>query len=297
MTRPARIFVLASFLMSCAAGLRADDQNKNLLASIFTLQWQASHRGKPLELTGKAGAISFYASAPINYSSNPASAPGGSRSEIYFSPWVLGEWRDNLSDSLSCYASGQFTDYLYGHDHSLNYAYAEFSTGLNQTLVSSKSFSLDVYSSGSFDYNLTSNYSRDTLEWIVTTGVFGNAILGNGHSVYVNPLIEWDVWTPGFYGGNVVGAVTVGWNWDITKRWSAGAYCSSEVTSRPSGSNTPDWTQYAGLILQWKVIEGIELNANCVQTWNLSACRDSRYQEFEASLAARISSRVFDAFK
>lgn len=290
-----RIFFV--LVLVCRITVQAEDQSQNLLNNLFNLQWLASHKGTPVEVSNNRSVLSVHASAPLSFSTNPGTEPGGSTPQAYFAPWILLDWRKQLASSLSFYTTAQYTDYLYTRDQSLNSSAADFSAGVNLTVVSRKTFSVDVYSSCAFEYNLKRNYSTDDLQLSFSAGALGNIDAGKGNSFYFNPVFALEGTSPKGNGGGFIGTATLGWNLDISSRWQAGAFCGGSFSNNEDGNQNPQYAQYAGLSLQWQICEGANLNANCVQTWNFSSDPGSRYRDLTFTVALNIDSPILGATK
>lgn len=292
-----RFWIFFALALVCQMTAYAQDQSQNLLNNLFNLQWLASHKGTPVEVSNNQSAFSIHASAPLSFSTNPGTEPGGSTPQAYFAPWVLLDWRKELVSSLSFYTTAQFTDYLYTRDNSLNSSAADFSAGVNLTVVSKKTFSADVYSSCAFEYNLKNNYTTDNLQLSFSAGALGNIEAGKGNSFYFNPVLALEGMSQNGSGGGFVGTATFGWNRDISSRWQAGAFCGGSFSSIKDGNQIPQYAQYLGLTLQWQICEAANLNANCVQTWNLSSDPGSRYQDLTFTVALNIDSPILGTTK
>lgn len=288
--RARHLLVLALAVLLPGTGL-AQQQQKRQLKDLFNLEWMLFSLGKPMEETGETGKIRLAAGAPLSFTSNANQAAAGGPSDFYFGPWVLGEWTGQPDGDTRGHAGAMFSDYLYMRTPSNNYAYAEIYTGLERKIVRTDTTALGAYGMLFCDYDLTSDWKTDDIEPGVSAGLTWTIDDGLGNSFYLTPGFTFVQALPASAIDNSYAAanLTAGWSRPIFRGWTIGAYWSGSASRYPFGDTESDFTQYAGLNLEWQMTGFMTLVFSAVETDNWSTTPSSDYGDFTAGASLRTS--------
>jgi hypothetical protein len=285
--RVGRALPMAALTALLSAGSLNAQSEQRQLKDLFDLQWMLYSRGRPEEITVPGpGQLTTTVGVPFYVTTNPQSIPSGGSADAYFCPWLAVEWRKALDERTSWYLGSTFINYQYLRFPELNTSYGEVSTGVDFRLAGSKRMTLDAYAAAAFDCNLDARFQIDDFEPGASVGLIFDADLGRGHSVYLTPDLSLLGAFPqsSFKNSYLAETVTAGWTWQATRTLMFGAYWSGSANHYPQQF---DFTQYAGVNLDWQVASALVVNLACIQTWNMSSDSASRYTDFSAAVTLR----------
>jgi len=261
------------------------------LKDIFNLQWLASTRGRPEQVSElQAGQLSLTAATPFFVTTNPLSIPGGGSADMYFSPWVTAEWEKPLGHDTKWYLGASFADYQYIRFPELNSAFAEVSAGITTTLARGGWLSVSGYAVAAGDYNMNSAFAADDWEASLSLGLTIDLDLGHGHSLYFTPDATGLQAFPSSASSNSFLSLTptAGWTWQVTNTITVGAYWSGGINCYPSIGQS-DFVQYIGANADWQATRNLSLGLSCIETLASSTNAGSRYTDLSAGITVKFA--------
>lgn len=281
--------LLGALLLFPQAVHARQQQQKRQLKDLLQLQWLQATRGEPLEDTGAPGEIRFAAAAPLFFTSNAYQSLRGGPSDLYFGPWVLGEWTGRTGGGADLHAGAMFTDYRYMRAPDNNYAYAEAYAGISGEILMTTATSLTTYANIFCDYDLTSDYATDDIEPGLSAGLNWSIEPGRGHWLYARPDFTFVRAYPDSKESNTYASATLtaGWNWQFHPKWTLGTYWSGSASRYPLGYAEDDITQYIGISAEWQISDALSLVFSAVETDNWSTEPMSSYSDFTAGISLR----------
>ena len=261
------------------------------LKDIFNLQWLATTRGRPEQVSElQAEQLSLTAATPFFMTTNPQSIPGGSSADMYFSPWVTAEWKKPLGRDTNWYLGASFADYQYIRFPELNSAFAEVSAGITRTLARGDWLSISGYAVAAWDYNMNSAFAADDWEVSLSLGLTIDLDLGHGHSLYFTPDATGLQSFPGSASSNSFLSLTptAGWTWQVTNIITLGAYWSGGINCYPVIGQS-DFLQYIGANADWQATPNLSIGLSCIETLASSTNAGSRYTDLSAGITVKFA--------
>ncbi|GAT32774.1 hypothetical protein TSACC_21176 [Terrimicrobium sacchariphilum] len=261
------------------------------LKDIFNLQWLASTRGRPEQVSERqAGQLSLTAATPFFMTTNPQSIPGGGSADMYFGPWVTAEWKKPLDRDTNWYLGASFADYQYIRFPELNSAFAEVSAGITTTLARSDWLSVSGYAVAACDYNMNSAFASDDWEASLSLGLTIDLDLGCGHSLYFTPDATGLQAFPERASSNSFLSLTptAGWTWQVTNTVTVGAYWSGGINYYPTIGQS-DFLQYIGANADWQATPNLSIGLSCIETLSSSTNAGSRYADLSAGITVKFA--------